>query len=262
MIKASSWASSAALSLALAITFTCADAEATPVPNGGKSRPLTAGTEAVVPTVAMGGATLARQVARSAPRLQARYSRSEFMEDTPREIAMENRANPWQAWALAFFPTAIVKGVTLGLAFAKADQDQWAVFLPMIPSMGLSHFWETKFYWAGLIALAGDITGSALVTMYWADVYKAPTLAMRPEKTMLWAGIGVLAVFWVYEMVTAALFANWRNAKLREQFMPAEKKTAVGPNWRSSPYPNTGIAQIGPPVRSPIPISAAYTFSF
>ena len=81
-------------------------------------------------------------------------------------------------------------------------------------------------------------------------------------KTMLWAGIGVLAVFWVYEMVTAPLFANWRNSKLREQFMPAEKKTAVGPNWRSSPYPNTGIAQIGPPVRSPIPISAAYTFSF
>jgi len=210
----------------------------------------------------MGGATLAGQVARSAPRLQTRFSRSEFMEDTPREIAMENRANPWQAWALAFFPTAIIKGLTLGLAFAKADSEQWAVFLPMVPSMGLSHFWETKFYWAGFIALAGDIAGSSLVTYYWSKVYSAPTVAARPEQTMLWAGIGVLAVFWIYEMITAPLFASWHNGKLRDQFIPAEKTVAAGPSWRNNPWPNTGISQIGPPIHQPIPIAAGYTFSF
>jgi len=262
MIKASPWAISAALTLTLAITFSSVDARATPMPTAGQTQQLTVGTPVVTPTVAMGGAALARQVARSAPRLQNRYSRSEFLEDTPREIAMENRASPWQAWALAFFPTAIIKGVTLGLAFAKAETDQWAVFLPLVPSMGISHFWETKFYWAGLIALAGDITGSALVTYYWSQVYSAPNAAARPEQTMLWAGIGVLAVFWIYENITAPLFANWRNSKLREQFVPDEKKTAVVPTWRSNPWPNQGIAQIGPPIYQPIPIAAGYGFSF
>jgi hypothetical protein len=261
MIKASPWASSAALTVALAITFTSADAAATPMPTAGKSLRLDAGAATVMPAVAMGGATLARQVARSAPRLQSRYSRSEFMEDTPREIAMENRANPWQAWALAFFPTAIIKGLTLGLAFAKADSEQWAVFLPLVPSMGLSHFWETKFNWAGVVALVGDITGSALVTLYFADVYKAGNAALV-SKNMLWAGLGVLAVFWIYENITAPLFASWHNSKLRKQFMPAERKTAVIPTWRSSPWPNEGLAQIGPRIHQPVPVAAGWTFSF
>lgn len=261
MIKASSWTGSVALTVALAFTFICADAAATPMPTASKSLRPSTGVATVTPTVAMGGATLARQVARSAPRFQNRFSRSEFMEDTPREIAMENRANPWQAWALAFFPTAIIKGVTLGLAFAKAGTAKWAVFVPLVPSMGISHFWETEFYWAGAIALIGDIAGSGLVTYYWSQYYSS-TPATRPGQTMLWAGIGVLAVFWIYEQITAPLFANWRNSKLREQFMPTERKTAVVPNWRSSPWPNPGIAQIGPPPHQPVPVAAGYTFSF
>ncbi len=261
MIKASSWARFAALTVALAITFTGTYATATPVPTGGEPLRLNAGSTAAPPAVAMGGATLARQVARSAPLLKNRYRRSEFMEDTPREIAMENRANPWQAWALAFFPTALIKGLTLGLSFAKGDSKQWAVFLPLVPSMGLSHFWETKFYWAGAIALAGDIAGSAMVTVYWSQRYSS-TATTQPSQTMLWAGIGVIAVAWIFENITAPLFANWRNSKLRDQFLPTEKKTAVLPTWRSDPRPNRGLAQIGPPIHQPVPVAAGYTFSF
>ncbi len=261
MIK-QSWASSAALTALLTVTFFGSEAAATPTPSGSRGQRLSAGRVVGTPTVAMGGTTMVRQVARAAPRVKARYGRSDFMEDTLKEIAMENRANPWQAWALAFFPTAIVKGVTLGLAFAYAETKPWAVFLPMIPSMGMSHFWETKFYWAGLIALAGDITGSALITYHWSQVYNAPNAASRPSDTLLWAGIGVLAVFWLYENITAPLFANWHNSKLRKQFMPSEKKAAIVPTWRSNPWPNQGLAQIGPPVRTPVPVAAGYTFSF
>ncbi len=233
-----SWAQPLALTTLLAITLICSDA------------------------AAMGGGPVVGQVAHTSCLLRAQLSRSEFMEDTPKEIALENRANPWQAWALAFFPTAIVKGVTLGLAFAMADEKQWAVFLPMIPSMGISHFWETRLYWAGFIALAGDIAGSALITYYWSQVYSAPTVASRPSQTMLWAGIGVLAVFWIYENITAPLFAGWYNSKLRKQFLPKGSKHALAPSWRSSPLPSQGLAQIGPPMRQPVPVAAGYAFSF
>ncbi len=261
MIKASPRAGFAALAVALATLFTGTLASATPQPTTGTHQRLDAGRAVVLPIVAMGSTAMVRQVARSAPQIQNRWRRSEFMEDTNREIAMENRANPWQAWALAFFPTAIIKGVTLSLAFAKAGTAQWAVFLPLVPSMGLSHFWETKFVWAGAIALAGDIAGSAMVTVYFSEYYSS-TAATRPEQTMLWAGIGVMAVAWLFENITAPLFANWRNSKLREQFLPRDKKAAVIPTWRTNPWPNRGIAQIGPPINQPVPIAAGYTFSF
>jgi hypothetical protein len=261
MFKALPWARFAALTVAFAITTTGTTASATPVPTAGNRGRLDAGPATVPPSVALGTTSLVRQVTRSVPRLQNRFRRSEFMEDTPREIAMENRANPLQAWALAFFPTAIIKGVTLGLAFSKAGTASWAAFLPLVPSMGISHFWETKFYWAGAIALAGDIAGSAMVSVYFSQYYSS-TAATRPSQNMLWGGIGVMAVAWLFENITAPLFANWRNSKLREQFLPSEKKAALIPTWRTDPLPNQGNAQIGPPIHRPVPIAAGYTFSF
>jgi hypothetical protein len=193
------------------------------------------------------------------------FDRADYLEDTPEEIAKENRANPMQAWALAFFPTLVVKGVTLTLAFLKAGDSEWAVYLPLIPSMGHSHFWETKVWWAGVIAVAGDLVGGGLLTYYFAEYYES-TATTRPDKTMLWAGISVLAVFFLYENISAPIVANWHNAKLRKQFMPAKEGDSAhlgpDPRWRRSPWPARGLADIGPGLRRPAVVGASYSFQF
>lgn len=194
------------------------------------------------------------------------FDRSEFMEDTPDEIYRENRVNPWQAWALAFFPAALVKGITVSLAYVYSEKEAWAPYLPLVPIMGQSHFWETGVWWAGLIALGGDVISGALLTYYFSQVHDS-TPTTRPDKTMLWAGVSVMAIFFVYENVSAPIIANWQNKRLRKQFKPAsddDTKTAFGsdPRWRLSPWPDTGSAQIGPAVRTHTPIGASYAFRF
>lgn len=194
------------------------------------------------------------------------FNSSQFMEDTPDEIFRENQVNPWQAWALAFFPTAIVKGVTVTLAYSMSEKYTWAPYLTLVPSMGHSHFWETGVWWAGLIALGGDLISGALLTYYFSEL-NASTPTTRPEKTMLYAGIGVLAVFFLYENISAPIVANWQNRRLRRQFKPSsdeDAKAALGADsgWRFSPWPENGVAQIGPELRSPVPVGAAYSFRF
>ena len=120
-----------------------------------------------------------------ATEVQGKWQAADFMEDTNEEIARENRRNPLQAWALAFFPTALVKGITLGLAFAMAEEEKWAGFLPIVPSMGISHYWETEVYWAGAIATVGDLVGGALLTYYFTELYDS-TAANRPSTSLLW----------------------------------------------------------------------------
>lgn len=212
----------------------------------------------------------ASSLQRSAPIIaeaaSQQFNSSEFMEDTPEEIYRENRANPLQAWALAFFPTALVKGLTISLAYSLSEKYSWAPYLTLIPSMGQSHFWETQVWWAGLIALAGDLVSGGLLTVYFSE-YNASTATTRPEKTMLYAGIGVLAVFFLYENISAPIVANWRNKRLQKQFKPAsddDAKASLGTDsgWRFSPWPEVGVAQIGPNVRSPVPVGAGYSFSF
>jgi hypothetical protein len=216
------------------------------------------------------GAWTASSLGSGAPTLAAlsaqQFNSSQFMEDTPEEIYVENRVNPWQAWALAFFPTAIVKGVTISLAASLSAEQSWAPYLTLVPSMGQSHFWETGVWWAGLIALGGDLISGALLTFYFSE-YHASTPTTRPEKTMLYAGIGVLAVFFLYENISAPVVANWQNKRLRRQFKPASDEDARairGPDsgWRFSPWPDHGVAQIGPDIRSHTPVGAAYSFSF
>jgi hypothetical protein len=213
---------------------------------------------------AAGSAGIGPLATASVKTLPQQFDRADFMEDTPEEIAQENRANPFQAWALAFFPTLVVKGVTLTLAMLKAKDSEWAVYLPMIPSMGHSHFWETDVWWAGLIALGGDLVGSGLLTYYFAQYYES-TATTRPDKTMLWAGISVLAIFFAYENISAPIIASWRNKKLRKQFMPAkdeDKSAGMDPRWRQSPWPARGLADIGPGLRRPAVAGAAYAFQF
>ena len=194
------------------------------------------------------------------------FNRSKFMEDTPEEIYRENRVNPVQAWALAFFPTALVKGVTLTLAYTLSEKYSWAPYLTLVPSMGQSHFWETGAWWAGLVALGGDLISGALLTYYFSE-YNASTPTTRPENTMLYAGIAVLAVFFVYENISAPVIAAWQNRRLRRQFQPASDDNAkaslgAGSGWRFSPWPDAGVAQIGPALHSPLPVGAAYAFQF
>lgn len=243
--------------IAAVFLLVCAPASATPVPASARG----AGETDRTLNVAFGAADLSRAATHGVRQVQGRFQRSDFMEDTPEEIARENRRNPWQAWALAFFPTALVKGVTLGLAFAKADTEQWAVFMPIIPTMGISHFWETKVYWAGLVALAGDIIGSSLLTYYFSQLYESTPLN-PPPNTMMLAGVAVLAVFFLFENISAPLLANSENKKLQRQFMPAGSQADLGPSWRSSPWPDRGVAQLGPSLNQPIPVTTGYAFKF
>lgn len=197
-----------------------------------------------------------------------RFDRADFMENDPRDIAMENRANPLQAWALAFFPTLLVKGATITVAYLRSSTDAWAPYLVLIPSMGLSHFWETKIWWAGLIALGGDLIGSGILTYYFNQVNAAQG-GVAPSQTSLWGGIAVLAVFFLYENISAPVLAMWRNKKLMRQFAPASKKEGEhalrlpDTQWRRSPWPARPLAGIGPMVRAPAaPIGAGWTFQF
>jgi len=215
------------------------------------------------PAAAAGSAELQQAAAAVAQTLPQKFDREDFMEDSPAEIAQENRANPLQAWALAFFPTLVVKGVTLTLAFLKAGDSEWAAYLPLVPSMGHSHFWETEVWWAGVIAMAGDMIGGGLLTYYFTQ-YHDSSPVNRPDKTMLWAGLSVTAIFWVYENISAPIFAKWRNKQLRRQFMPAKEKAALGPDprWRQDPWPSRGLADIGPGLRQPAVVGASYAFTF
>jgi hypothetical protein len=191
------------------------------------------------------------------------FQRADFFEDTPAEVALENERNPFQAWALAFFPTAIVKGATLGLALAFAKQKSWAAFLPIVPSMGMSHFYETGVTWAGLVALGGDLIGGALLTYYFNQYHAwGQNGGTKPAPTMLWAGISVIAVFFVYENLSAPLLASWQNKKLRRQFMPAGGGSEA---WRRNPLPDRPLADIGPGnllLRTSAPIGTGLTFTF
>lgn len=187
-----------------------------------------------------------------------------YMEDTPDEIYRENRANPLQAWALAFFPALLVKGVTVSLAFVLAESNAWAAYLPLVPAMGHSHFWETKVWWAGAIALGGDLVGSSLLAYYFSELNRS-TPTTRPEKTMLYAGISIMVVFFLYENISAPIVAAWHNRRLRENFKPAsdeDSRAASGSAWRFAPWPDMGIAQIGPTLRLDMPVGASYAFQF
>ena len=199
--------------------------------------------------------------------VRQRFERADFMENAPKDIALENRANPLQAWALAFFPTLLLKGVTIGVAWSMSASNAWAPYLVLIPSMGHSHFWETEIWWAGLIALAGDIIGSSILTSYFSQVNAVG--GTPPSQTSLWAGIAVLAVFFVYENISAPVLAIWRNKKLMRQFAPAGSKggdralNLPDTRWRRSPWPAQPLAAIGPDLRPPTtPLAAGWTFSF
>jgi hypothetical protein len=206
-----------------------------------------------------------RLAARQAGTVVQGFQRADFMEDTPEEVAVENERNPVQAWALAFFPTALVKGVTLGLAMSMAKKDAWAAFLPLVPSMGLSHFIETGVTWAGLVALGGDLIGGALCTYYFNQYHSwGVNGGTKPSDTMLWAGIGVIAAFFVYENISAPLLASWQNKKLRRQFVPARDRSRPDA-WRHAPWPDRPLASIGPGEifrRTSAPIGTGWTFTF
>ena len=80
-----------------------------------------------------------------------------------------------------------------------------------------------------------------------------------PAPTLLYAGVALVAVFWIYDMVTAPLFANLENKKLRQQFLPRGDQSS----WRFDPRPDAGIAQLGPgQIGLPTPVGAGWTFTF
>jgi hypothetical protein len=190
--------------------------------------------------------------------------RARFFEETDKMVYYENRKNAIHAFGLALLPNLFYKPLAIGIAWKYCDKGEdddkkFLAFLTAVPGAGLGSFYS-EWTWSGAIAMAGDLAGSVLMSWYFYDEH-ATRNDPGGSMTKFYAGLGVAAFFWVFDMVMAPVGAMYFNNKLRERYMQ-EQKSPKKRTYHTPPTPDTGVAHIGPQPTQRQPVAIGYSGTF
>ncbi|MCD6496972.1 MAG: hypothetical protein J7M25_01545 [Deltaproteobacteria bacterium] len=190
----------------------------------------------------------------------ASLDRARFIEDNRVDVYQENKKDKWEALALAALPTLVYKPLAIGLAWKycdSAENKRYMAFLVALPSAGFGAYYS-EWYWAGAISTVGDLVGSSLMAWYF---YSDHQTRNEPggSMTKFYAGIGVSAFFWVFDMVMGPVGAMYFNRKLRKRYMSGLPARRI---YVTPPRPERGLAAIGPRFDVKQPVTIGYSGRF
>ena len=190
----------------------------------------------------------------------ASLDRARFLEDNRTDVYQENKKDKWEALALAALPSLVYKPLAIGLAWKYCDSGEnkrYLAFLVALPSSGFGAYYS-EWYWAGAISTVGDMVGSSLMAWYF---YSDHQTRNEPggSMTKFYAGIGVSAFFWVFDMVMGPVGAMYFNRKLRKRYMSSLPARRL---YVTPPLPDRGLAAIGPQIDMKQPVTLGYSGRF
>jgi hypothetical protein len=188
--------------------------------------------------------------------------RARFFEETDEEVYHENKKNPIHALGLALLPNLFYKPLAIGLAWKYCDKGEdkdYLAFFTAVPGSGFGSYYS-EWHWAGAIATVGDAVGSSLMAYYFYEEH-ATRNDPGGSMTKFYAGLGVAAFFWAFDIVMGPVAALQFNSALRKRYLHEEKapkkRTYVTP-----PKPDTGVADIGPRPQMRPPVVVGYAGRF
>jgi hypothetical protein len=237
-------------------------AEVSPTPSGRM------GTTPSLPNGFIASKLAPRKAARANLNLRilpkvASLDRARFLEDTEEEIYHENTKSVIHALGLAMLPNLFYKPLAIGLAWKYCDKNEdkkYLAFLTAVPASGFGSFYG-EWEWAGILATVGDLAGSSLMAWYFYDEH-AGRNDPGGSQTKLWAGIGVAAFFWVFDMVMGPVAAMQFNSNLRKRYLKKKSKAPKKRSYVTPPRPEEGMADIGPRPSSRRPVVIGYAGHF